>query len=191
MSLTAAVYTGGMSKKAEQTPQTDDIELFRQTVGEVRPVRAPTRVMPAKQRRFNLRARHEERDAVLAESLHLPADSTEMETGEELLYRRPRVSQKAFRRLRRGQYPVNDELDLHCMTLSTANIALADFIDECIEHENRCVRIIHGKGLRSSNRGPVLKGFVNQWLRRHPAVVAFCTTPLHDGGTGAVYVLLG
>jgi DNA-nicking Smr family endonuclease len=178
-----------MKRKPLACPN-DDIELFRNSVGDVRPVKTDTRVAPPRRRLPKQLSADREREEILAESLRLPLDSTEMETGEELLFRRGHVSRKAFRRLRRGQYRTDDELDLHHMTLANAPSALRDFLDEALAMEHTCVRIIHGKGLRSSRRGPVLKGLVNQYLRRHPAVLAFATTPIYDGGTGAVYVLL-
>jgi DNA-nicking Smr family endonuclease len=82
------------------------------------------------------------------------------------------------------------ELDLHGMTSELARSALREFMAECRRRDHRCVRIIHGKGRGSSNRGPVLKGKVNRWLRQRDDVLAFCSARPVDGGTGALYVLL-
>jgi DNA-nicking Smr family endonuclease len=95
-----------------------------------------------------------------------------------------------MRKLARGNFSVQDEIDLHGMTVPEAKEALHDFIGECESRGYTCVRIVHGKGLGSGNRGPVLKGKVNKWLRQWNAVLAFVSTRQIDGGTGAVYVLL-
>lgn len=112
------------------------------------------------------------------------------ERGEALSYLRPGQSRYVLRRLRRGEFSVMAELDLHGKTVGAARDELSQFLVECRFRNIRCVRIIHGKGKGSSNRGPVLKGKVDRWLRQREEVVAFCSAPSIDGGTGAVYVLL-
>jgi DNA-nicking Smr family endonuclease len=93
-------------------------------------------------------------------------------------------------KLRRGHWSVQAEIDLHGHTTEEAHDALADFLDEARAHGYRCVRVIHGKGLTSPNREPVLKGKVRLWLARWNDVLAYCEAPLHAGGGGAVLVLL-
>ncbi|HNP64492.1 MAG TPA: Smr/MutS family protein, partial [Woeseiaceae bacterium] len=93
-------------------------------------------------------------------------------------------------KLGRGGYSVQAEIDLHGMTLAEAKLRLRDFIDYSAKRGHLCVRVVHGKGLGSGERGPVLKGAVNHWLRRFDPVLAFVSTRQVDGGTGAVYVLL-
>ena len=95
-----------------------------------------------------------------------------------------------MRRLRRGHYRVESELDLHGLTVPEAKQALRDFLARAIARQCRCVRIIHGKGLGSGPRGPVIKQAVNVILRRTDPVIAFCSARQVDGGTGAIYVLL-
>jgi DNA-nicking Smr family endonuclease len=107
-----------------------------------------------------------------------------------LSFQRAGVRIQVMRRLRRGLYPLDDELDLHGLTQSAARNQLADFIARSRDARLRCVRIIHGKGYRSGARGPVLKTAVNLWLRRHMDVMAFVSARAIDGGTGAMYVLL-
>jgi DNA-nicking Smr family endonuclease len=112
-------------------------------------------------------------------------------TGDAALsFHRSGVRIDVMRRLRRGLYPVDDELDLHGLTQSAARDQLADFLAHSRDGGLRCVRIIHGKGYRSGARGPVLKIAVNLWLRRHLDVMAFVSARAIDGGAGAVYVLL-
>jgi DNA-nicking Smr family endonuclease len=107
-----------------------------------------------------------------------------------LSHRRPGVRDQVLRRLRRGLIPVQAELDLHGVTQSVARSLTAQFIDAAREGHLRCVRIIHGKGMRSGTRGAILKSALNGWLRRHPDVMAFASARPIDGGTGAAYVLL-
>jgi len=127
---------------------------------------------------------------VLADLLAFDAHDLDVESGDELGYRRDGISESVLRRLRRGQYAIRDEIDLHGMTQDEARAALGAFLAEAMLHDRRCVRVIHGKGRGSGHRGPVLKSAVNRWLRRHAAVAAFCSARRNDGGTGALYVLL-
>jgi DNA-nicking Smr family endonuclease len=107
-----------------------------------------------------------------------------------LAFQRGGVRIQVMRRLKRGLYPSENELDLHGLTQTAARDRLADFIVRSRDSGCRCVRIIHGKGSRSGGRGPILKTAVNLWLRRHMDVMAFASARTIDGGTGAVYVLL-
>ena len=94
------------------------------------------------------------------------------------------------RKLRRGQFAVEAELDLHGFIVPQARTALDKFLRDARALGKRCVRVIHGKGRRSQGKLPVLKGKVNAWLRQKDDVMAFCTAVPRDGGAGAVYVLL-
>ncbi len=107
-----------------------------------------------------------------------------------LSFRRPGVRTQVLRRLRRGLFPIEDQLDLHGLTQTAARDYLAEFIAQNRNAGHRCVRIIHGKGYRSGARGPILKIAVNSWLKHHGDVMAFTSARPIDGGTGAVYVLL-
>jgi DNA-nicking Smr family endonuclease len=168
----------------------EDRELFRSAVRDVRPLGQPKRTPEREKRRPRAASRRADEAAVLAESLRLDALDLDVESGDELTYRREGVPESVLRRLRRGEYAVRDEIDLHGMTQAEARGALAAFLADAAHHGHRCLRIIHGKGLRSGHRGPVLKSAVNRWLRRHGAVRAFCSARRNDGGTGAMYVLL-
>jgi DNA-nicking Smr family endonuclease len=117
-----------------------------------------------------------------------PASDEQAEQG--LAFQRGGVRTQVMRRLRRGLYPLDGELDLHGLNQSAARDRLADFLMRSRAAGWRCVRIIHGKGYRSGARGPVLKTAVNLWLRRHMDVMAFTSARAIDGGTGALYVLL-
>lgn len=119
-----------------------------------------------------------------------PPPDPDLATGDELVYRRNGVQSSVMRRLRRGYYRCQAEIDLHGMVVATARLSLADFLQEAHDFNYRCVRIIHGKGLRSGHRGPVLKTKVTGWLRQRNEVLAYISARPVDGGTGALYVLL-
>lgn len=93
-------------------------------------------------------------------------------------------------KLRRGHWAVQGELDLHRMTTNEARDTLADFLDAARQRGARCVRVVHGKGLTSPGKEPVLKGKVRKWLAHWDDVLAYCEAPSHAGGGGAVLVLL-
>lgn len=112
----------------------------------------------------------------------------ELEAGQTFLRRS--LSSDILKKLRRGHWSVQSEIDLHGHTIFEAHDALSDFLDDARAHGYRCVRVIHGKGLTSPNREPVLKGKVRSWLSRWDAVLAYCEAPPHAGGGGAVLILL-
>jgi DNA-nicking Smr family endonuclease len=169
----------------------DDSTLFRRATRDVVPLKRSLRVPPAR-RKVRARAAfaRAEREAVLRESLGPGADLYEVQPGDELIFRRAGVPETVLRRLRRGQYRVDAEIDLHGMTVAEASAQLADFLRAARANALRCVRIIHGKGLRSGTRGPVLKNTVNALLRRSDQVLAFASARPVAGGTGATLVLV-
>ena len=112
----------------------------------------------------------------------------ELEAGQTFLRRG--LGTDILRKLRRGEWSVQSVIDLHGHTIDEAHDALADFLDDARGHGYRCVRVIHGKGLTSPNREPVLKGKVRAWLTRWDEVLAYCEAPQNGGGSGAVLVLL-
>lgn len=164
--------------------------LFREHVGKIRPVRQD-RVPPHRSRRKpvpeqSLRDAREVMQCLLSDDF----DASEIETGEELLHVRPGLQHGVVRKLRRGLYAIEGELDLHGHTVPEARERLDEFIRVMRASGKRCVRIVHGKGKSSEGKLPVLKGKVNNWLRQKDDVLAFCSAIPRDGGTGAVYVLL-
>ncbi|MCH8101446.1 MAG: Smr/MutS family protein [Proteobacteria bacterium] len=170
---------------------TDEDAEFRRAMSGAKPLKGSERAphvkpKPRAKARF---ARADER-AVLAESLEDDLDVIEQDSGGALRFQRQHVGRRTMRKLARGGYSVQDEIDLHGMTLAEAKPRLADFIDYSTTQGKLCVRVVHGKGLGSGERGPVLKNAVNRWLRNWDSVLAFVSTRQVDGGTGAVYVLL-
>ncbi len=105
-------------------------------------------------------------------------------------FARTGIQKQLLRKLRLGKIPIEDELDLHGYRVEQARQALAGFLNHCREHGLRCVRIIHGKGLSSSQQPPVLRGKTRLWLQQRDDVLAFCPAHRTGGGDGAIYVLL-
>jgi len=177
----------------EEDPEdlTEEARLFRDAVRGVRPLGTRVVAPPAPKVRARARFTRADRAAVLRESLEAPATDPALAPGDELVFHRPHVQAAVLRRLRRGDYRVQRELDLHGLTVLEAKAVLRRFLIRCLEEQVHCVRIIHGKGLRSGHRGPVLKAAVSAVLRRTGAVLAFVSARPVDGGTGALYVLLG
>lgn len=168
----------------------EDSALFRSVVGPVVGVRqrrrAPRRELPSARPRM----READEAAVMAELLADAPPDPDIETGEDLVHRREGVQHAVIRRLRRGHYRCQAEIDLHGMVVEVARACLSEFLHDALDRGYRCIRVVHGKGLRSGNRGPVLKGKVAGWLRQRDEVLAYASARPIDGGTGALYVLL-
>ncbi len=113
-----------------------------------------------------------------------------MSAADPTHFARPGVPGSTLRKLRRGQLRVQAELDLHGLSAAEAKGQLRDFLIAALQRNVSCLRIVHGKGLRSGSKGPVLRTMVNDVLRRTRQVLAFASARQVDGGTGAVYVLL-
>ncbi len=128
---------------------------------------------------------------VMEELLAESDESASYESGDELRFLRTGYSPRLLKKLRRGDYSIQDELDLHGLITGEAKQATHEFINECAGAKVSAVRIVHGKGRNSAGRMPVLKNMLIGWLSKNQHVVAVVSTPANDGGTGAVYVLLG
>lgn len=169
----------------------DDEELFRRAMAGAKPIKEDARVAPARRRpKPAARFTREDESRALEESLTADIDEIEASSGQVLRFHRPSIGRRTMRKLARGSYAIQAEIDLHGMTVEEARTHLSDFIEEAASSGKRCVRVVHGKGLGSGQRGPVLKPSVNRWLRRRDDVLAFVSARQVDGGTGAVYVLL-
>lgn len=168
----------------------DDSGLFRRLMGEAKPLKSdlvpPLRPKRPAVARFS---RQDERQ-VMQESLAADLEQVESQNGDALRFQRPSVGRRTMRRLARGGFSIQAETDLHGMTTAEARGALSEFIDDCRARGYTCVRVVHGKGRRSGQRGPVLKRKVDHWLRQWDGILAFVSARQADGGTGAVYVLL-
>jgi DNA-nicking Smr family endonuclease len=170
----------------------DEPELFRRAMHGVRRIEAGNRHnSSARKPRPRARFARAERHAVLQESMGItsPLDPVR-ESGDALLYRRPGTGEQTLRRLRSGHFRVELEVDLHGLRAGEVEPMLREFLAEAMHERARVVRVIHGKGLRSGNGGPVLKQIANSYLRRVGAVLAFASAREVDGGSGALLVLL-
>jgi DNA-nicking Smr family endonuclease len=169
----------------------DDIKLFHEAIG---PVRRHTS-QDAESPRAN-RPEPEPRQFLLDEArvrdelLDMPIDPAEMEVGEELSFLRDGYRPDLLKRLKRGHFSIEDEIDLHQMNAEVARAAVVEFMAEAKRRGLHCIKLIHGKGLRSRAGGPVIKRLVDKMLRQRDDVVAFASARSEQGGTGATVVLL-
>ena len=115
---------------------------------------------------------------------------TLLHTDAELSFRRPGIGPDVLRKLRRGEWVIQDHLDLHGARVDEARELLAGFLREALRRGFRCVRVVHGKGLGSKDKVPVLKGKARVWLAQREEVIAFCQARPAEGGSGALVVLL-
>lgn len=168
----------------------DDARAFRDAMRDVRPLPPAERIAGGPRPRPVPRFSKADDALVLAESLASDPVAMELETGEELLYLRAGLQPRLLRRLRRGEFRIEAEADLHGLNERQASVAIMDFLAEARRERWQCVRIIHGKGLRSGAKGPVLKAKTASVLSRRDDVLAFASARPADGGTGAVVVLL-
>ena len=175
---------------AGKKPRPEDIALFRDAVADAVPLvsdrvhheAAPPLPIP--------RQREQDEAAALRESLAPAPLETLLEGGDELAYLKPGLPRTVLRDLRRGRWVTQDQIDLHGLNRTEARAMLVQFLTTSQARGHRCLRIIHGKGLRSPGREPVLKELVKNWLANRPEVLAYCQTLAADGGGGAVTVLL-
>jgi DNA-nicking Smr family endonuclease len=176
-------------------PHTADLDL-RAAFADVKPLgrqnrapRAQPRTTPSPMQRLA-----DEAAALAASKYGAEPSPAHWEVGQELeagqTFVRKGLGSDLLTRLRRGHWSVQGELDLHRLNRDEARDALADFLFEARSNGWRCVRVIHGKGLSSPNREPVLKDKVRRWLAQREEVLAYCEAPRHAGGGGAVLVLL-
>jgi DNA-nicking Smr family endonuclease len=152
--------------------KTNDHDAFRQAMADVKPLRPADRIEP--------------------EPLRPTPSALQQELDDRevlLLFLKPGYQTRILQRLRRGQYSIADTIDLHHMDVLTARVVLLDFIEQALGRSQSCVRVIHGKGLRSSSK-PRLKPMTDRILRKHPRVIAYASCRPVDGGTGATDVLL-
>jgi DNA-nicking Smr family endonuclease len=166
-----------------------DVELFREAMADVTPLKAPQRHEPIRKKPEAVASQLEKDNREALSEIMDHGRSEFLETGEELLWLRSGYQARVLKRLRRGHYSVADTIDLHYMDVSTAKQVLLDFLDRSLQRHNSCVRVIHGKGLRSRDL-PRLKLMTARVLRKHPRVIAYSSCRPVDGGTGACDVLL-
>lgn len=178
-------------KKAERQAMSDR-ELFLKSIGDVTPLGDKDRIEPVFTSPKPIPVqRIADEKKVLRESLsdEFSVESL-LETDEALSYTRDGIGPDVVRKLRRGHWVIQDQLDLHGMRRDEAREMVVEFLKQAAVRGIRCVRIVHGKGLGSVNNEPVLKKLVHKWLVQRADVIAFCQAKPADGGSGAVVVLL-
>ncbi|HEY5624260.1 MAG TPA: Smr/MutS family protein [Gammaproteobacteria bacterium] len=170
-----------------------DRDAFAKAMQGVKPLRRDERATPSRKPRTKTVDPRRTRAGFTMESIvassNVNPDEIE-QIGEETAFRRAGVAENRFRQLRRGRFSIEAEADLHGLTVSEAKLLLREFICESALDGLGCVRVIHGKGLRSGPGGPVLKSNVHRWLSQWDEVLAYVTARARDGGSGALYVLL-
>jgi DNA-nicking Smr family endonuclease len=181
-----------MRKRANSGLPEGETALFRDAVRDATPLESSARVGSKSESPppVPVQSLLDGHDA-LVESLAGPFSwDQSIETGEEPSYLRTGLARDVLRKLRRGHWVVQNIVDLHGLNREEARSVLAEFLGGCLKGGLRCVRVIHGKGLRSPGREPVLKGKVQRWLAQRDEVLAFCEAPKNQGGSGALLVLL-
>jgi DNA-nicking Smr family endonuclease len=174
---------------AKKTLTPEDRDLFRHTIGKVRSVNSDKVLL-------NQETKPKPYPKPLAVNIdsHLidlaASDIENVGLEDSLSFIAPGLQNNILKKLRRGYFGLDAEIDLHGLTSNEAKRQLLNFLHNCVEAGCRCVHIVHGKGYRSTDNQPILKNNLNLWLRQHKDVQAFCSAPPKDGGTGAVFVLL-
>lgn len=170
----------------------EEAALFRAAVRDITPIEPPARVWRKTKSPppVPIQSLLDVHDALSESLTGAPSWEQSIETGEEPSYLRAGLGRDVLRKLRRGDWVVQDVIDLHGLDRQGAGSRLAEFLGECMKRGLRCVRVVHGKGLRSPKREPVLKGKVQQWLLKRDEVLAFCEAPRNQGGSGALLLLL-
>jgi len=179
-------------RKAAQRQAEADRNLFTRAAGPVQPLRHAARVLLEKDQPPPIAVQHQlDQQRVLAESISDEFDaSTLLDVDDALSFRRPGVGPDVTRKLRKGHWSIQREIDLHGLRRDDAREALSAFIRESHRQGVRCVRVVHGKGLGSPGKNPVLKGKVQSWLVQKQEVLAFVQARAAEGGAGALVVLL-
>lgn len=178
--------------RAAQATAERSRRLFADAVGPVTPLRPHNHALPALPRPQPVpRQRELDEQAALREALSDEVDiETLLLTDDGLSFHREGIPPSVVGRLRRGFWAIQGELDLHGLRRDEAREALSAFVREAGRRGWRCLRVVHGKGLGSPGREPVLKGKVHRWLGQHGQVLAFTQAPAAEGGAGALIVLL-
>ncbi len=179
-------------REKAQRAREADTHIFRQSVGKVHKLADTGRVLTNAPKPAPVAAlREQDEQSVLRESLSDDFDvETLLETDDTLAFRRPELGPDVLRKLRRGVWALQGQLDLHGLRTEEAREALGRFLRDAQVRGWRCVRVVHGKGLGSPGRVPVIKDKVKRWLVQSDRVLAFVQARGDDGGAGAVIVLL-
>ena len=188
--LLRAQQTAELTRTRQQA--SSDKNLFIRAAGAVKPL-PDKRLMLLKKKRDvpEIMQYQQDEKAVLIESISDEFDvGTLLDVDELLSFRRPGIGTDVTRKLRRGDWSIQRQLDLHGLRRDEARERLSFFIRDAFKQGIRCVRVVHGKGLGSPGKTPVLKSRVHSWLVQKQEVLAFVQAKPADGGAGALVVLL-
>lgn len=177
---------------AHEKKRLEEANLFKRQVRDVTPMPDANRMVHNLAKPAPIAHQRElDDEAVLWESISDEMDVERfLETDDKLSYRRNGVGLEALKKLRKGKWVIQAQIDLHGLRSDEARLAVGEFLRNAVKHDIRCVRIIHGKGLGSVGKEPVLKEKVKRWLVQKDEVLAFCQAPPRDGGAGALLVIL-
>ena len=184
-----------MQKDTLQTMNSDnEKDLFREAVKNVKPLKIKSKTIDTSSKKpkpkpIAKKSIDDERQ-VLLDALSDEYIFDDVESEEGLLFLRSGHSPEILKKLKKGYWVVQGSIDLHGMISQEAKSYIVDFIQDCKKRHIRCIRIIHGKGIGSKNKEPVLRKKVKNWLAQKDEVIAYAQAPKHDGGSGAVIVLL-
>ena len=169
-----------------------DKNLFARAIGKVAPLPVHNKAhLPRTPREPVATQLQKDEAKVIQDSLSDEFDvSTLLDTDDALSFRRPSVGTEVTRKLRKGEWAIQREIDLHGLRSDEARLALTTFIREAHKHGIRCIRVVHGKGLGSPGKTPVLKSKVHSWLVQKNQVMAFVQAKPAEGGAGALFCLL-
>ena len=176
--------------RVQEAHHTREEDIFREAMSGVSPLTHDKANHEVEKPKIKSRQASFEEEMLVHDTLSDELEIDPVNTEDIISFCGEGIQKSVFRRLRTGSYRISDELDLHGSTLKQAKKTLVYYLQEAVQFEGCCVRIIHGKGHRSGNKKPVLKTHVNHWLSEHERVLAFHSAKAKDGGTGAVYVLL-
>lgn len=187
----AAAVQEAARKEAERKASAEK-NLFVRAAGKVEPLRERARVHLAPDQPAPIAVQKQlDEQRVLRESISDEFDaSTLLDVDDALSFRRPGIGTDVTRKLRKGDWTMQGEIDLHGLRREEAREALAAFIRDAVKRGWRCIRVVHGKGLGSPGKTPVLKGRVQSWLIQKNEVLAFVQARGDEGGGGALVVLL-
>jgi DNA-nicking Smr family endonuclease len=180
-------------RDAPDAPDTHDpAALFRAAVGDIQPLTASARREIDAPRPPPVPRQHwRDEKAALAESLCRGLSFEDrLDSGEEDAFLRPGLNRRILTDLRRGRWTPQDKIDLHGLNRDEARTALTLFLTAALAQGKRCIRVIHGKGLGSPGGIPILKQLSRAWLAQREEILAFCQANPHEGGAGALLVLL-
>jgi DNA-nicking Smr family endonuclease len=166
-------------------------DLFRQTIGNVQAVKQDK--VPLHEQRQAKPKPYPKPLAVNFDAHLSSRKSEEVETVgiyDSMNFLSAGLQNNVLKKLRRGFFGIDAEIDLHGLNTHDAKRQLLHFLHNGVEEGCRCVHIVHGKGYRSLDNLPIIKNELNRWLRQHKDVLAFCSASPKDGGTGALFVLL-